>query len=128
MSFDIRFLNGIILLMRSLWITILVFTCVAIHGESTPKSFNWGLAHQNPGKQFVVDEKIWEKVATNLLRGENESTVLKKFGKPIEKIQKGRFRGWKYTAAFKQKNSNHELSSVWVDFHDDRVCWVRLNK
>ena len=114
--------------MRCLLVLFLSFTFGTIYGESSPKSFNWGLADQNPGKQFVVDEKTWEKTATNLLKGENEFNVLKKFGKPIEKIQKGRFRGWKYTAVFKQKNSSHELTSIWVDFHDDRVCWVRLNK
>jgi hypothetical protein len=114
--------------MRFLLIFFLSTTCDVTFGESFPKSFNWGLANQNPGKQFFVDEKIWEKKATNLLRGENELNVLRKFGKPIEKIQKGRFRGWKYTAVFKQKNSNDELSSIWIDFHDDRVCWVRLNK
>ena len=114
--------------MRSSIVLFLSFTFGAIYAESLPKSFNWGLADQNPGKQFVVDEKTWEKTATNLLKGENEFNVLKKFGKPIEKIQKGRFRGWKYTAVFKQKNSSHELTSIWVDFHDDRVCWVRLNK
>jgi len=114
--------------MRSFLVLFLSFTFGAVYGESSPKSFSWGLADQNPGKQFVVDEKIWERTATNLLRGENEFNVLKKFGKPIEKIQKGRFRGWKYTAVFKQINSSHELTSIWVDFHDDRVCWVRLNK
>ena len=114
--------------MRCLLVLFLSFTFVTIYGESSQKSFNWGLADQNPGKQFVVDEKIWEKTATNLLKGENEFNVLKKFGKPIEKIQKGRFRGWKYTAVFKQKNSSHESTSIRVDFHDDRVCWVRLNK
>ena len=114
--------------MRLLFVFYLSFTCSVIFGESSPKSFNWGLAAQNPGKHFFVDEKKWEKTATNLLKGENEFNVLKKFGKPIEKIQKGRFRGWKYTAVFKQKNSSHELTSIWVDFHDDRVCWVRLNK
>ncbi len=114
--------------MRSFLVLFLSLTFGTIYGESSPKSFNWGLADQNPGKQFVVDEKTWEKTATNLLKGENEFNVLKKFGKPIEKIQKGRFRGWKYTAVFKQKNSSHELTSIWVDFHDDRVCWVRLNK
>ncbi len=114
--------------MRFLFILLLFVTFGTIYGESSSKPFNWGLADQNPGKQFVVDEKIWERTATNLLRGENEYNVLKKFGKPIEKIQKGRFRGWKYTAVFKQKNASHELTSIWVDFHDDRVCWVRLNK
>ena len=114
--------------MRCLLVLFLFFTFVTIYGESSQKSFNWGLADHNPGKQFVVDEKIWERTATNLLKGENEFNVLKKFGKPIEKNQKGRFRGWKYTAVFKQKNSSHELTSIWVDFHDDRVCWVRLNK
>jgi len=114
--------------MRFLLVFFLAVTFDVTFGESTPKSFNWGLANQNPGKQFFVDERTWEKKATNLLRGKNELNVLRKFGKPIEKIQKGRFRGWKYTAVFKQKNSNDELSSIWIDFHDDRVCWVRLNK
>ena len=89
--------------MRVLFVLFLSITFGTIYGESSSKSFNWGLADQNPGKQFVVDEKIWEKTATNLLKGENEFNVLKKFGKPIEKIQKGRLRGWKHTAVFKQK-------------------------
>ena len=114
--------------MRFLLVFFLAVTIDVTFGESPPKSFNWGLANQNPGKQFFVDEITWEKKATNLLRGKNKLNVLRKFGKPIEKIQKGRFRGWKYTAVFKQKNSNDELSSIWIDFHDDRVCWVRLNK
>ena len=68
--------------MRCLLVLFLSFTFGTIYGESSQKSFNWGLADQNPGKQFVVDEKIWERTATNLLRGENELNVLKKFGKP----------------------------------------------
>ena len=91
--------------MRSFLVLFLSFTFGTIYGESLPKSFIWGLADQNPGKQFVVDEKIWEKTATNLLKGENEFNVLNKFGKPIEKIQKGRFTGWKHTAVFKQKKT-----------------------
>ena len=74
--------------MRSFLVLFLSFTFGTIYGESSPKSFNWGLADQNPGKQFVVDEKIWERTATNLLRGENEFNVLKKFGKPIEKFKR----------------------------------------
>ena len=106
--------------MNSFLVLFLSFTFGTIYGESSPKSFNWGLADQNPGKQFVVDEKIWEKTATNLLKGEHEFNVLKKFGKPIEKIQKGRFRGVEIHRGFKQKNSSYELTSIWVDFHDDR--------
>ena len=43
--------------MRCLLVLFLSFTFGTIYGESSQKSFNWGLADQNPGKQFVVDEK-----------------------------------------------------------------------
>ena len=78
--------------MRFLLVFFLAVTIDVAFGESPPKSFNWGLANQNPGKQFFVDERTWEKKATNLLRGENELNVLK-VGKPIEKIQKRPVQG-----------------------------------
>ena len=79
--------------MRFLLIFFLSTTCDVTFGESFPKSFNWGLANQNPGKQFFVDEKIWEKKATNLLRGENEFNVLKKVWKTNRKNSKGPVQG-----------------------------------
>ena len=69
--------------MRFLLVFFLAVTIDVTFGESPPKSFNWGLANQNPGKQFFVDEKIWEKKATNLLRGENELNVLAKKSEEI---------------------------------------------
>ena len=79
--------------MRFLLVFFLAVTIDVTFGESPSKSFNWGLANQNPGKQFFVDERTWEKKATNLLRGENKLNVLRKFGKPIEKIQKRPVQG-----------------------------------
>ena len=113
--------------MRSFLVLFLSFTFGTIYGESSPKSFNWGLADQNPSKQFVVDEKIWEKTATILLKGENEFNVLKCSENRL-KNSKGPFQGVEIHRDIQTKNSSHELTSIWVDFHDDRVCWVRLNK
>ena len=58
MTFDINFKQDN-RTMRCLLALFLFFTFGTIYGESSQKSFNWGLADQNPGKQFVVDEKIW---------------------------------------------------------------------